>query len=140
VNATVPPPESIVGSKLAPFAALPFGSTLISVVVGVHEATVTQVLRTNMSLDAFVSFLTKLFEIEANATISPFVSVEGPDVMTLGVPAAHVAVVPQIPFAAWEPSGARSSMIGNPTVAVGFTANTTIFEVPPPGAALKTCT
>lgn len=140
VNATFPPPESIVGSKLAPFAALPFGSTLISVVDGVHEATVTQVVRTNTSLDAFVSFLTKLFEIEANATTSPFISVEGPDVMTSGVPVAHRVVVPQIPFVACEPSGAKSSIVGSPFVAVGFTANTTIFEVPPPGAALKTCT
>jgi hypothetical protein len=140
VNATVPPPPSIVGSKLGPFAALPFGSTLISVFDGVHDATVRHVLRTNISLDAFESFVTKLFEIDANATICPFVSVEGPDIITLGVPFAHSAFVPQIPFIACVPSGAKSTMIGSPFVMVGFTANTTIFEVHPPGAALKTCT
>jgi hypothetical protein len=138
VNATSPPDEAIVGSQLGPFAALPFGSTLINVFEGVHEATVTHVLRTNTSLEAFVSFFTKLFEMEANATISPFMFVEGPDVMASGVPFAHVEVVPQIPFSACEPSGAKSSMIGSPFVAVGFTENTAIFEVPPPGAALNT--
>lgn len=118
---------------------LPFGSTLINVLEGVHEATVTQVLRTNTSLDAFVSFATRLLEIDANATICPFISVDGPAVMTSGIPFAHVEFVPQIPFSACEPSGARSSMIGNPFVAVAFTENTTMLEVPPPGAALKTC-
>ena len=138
VNATSPPDEAIVGSQLGPFAVLPLGSTLINVFEGVHEATVTHVLRTNTSLEAFVSFATKLFEIEANATISPFMFVEGPDVMASGVPFAHVEAVPQIPFSACEPSGAKSSMIGSPFAAVGFTENTTIFEVPPPGAALNT--
>jgi hypothetical protein len=78
--------------------------------------------------------------MEANATDSPFVLVDGPDVMTSGVPLAHVEAVPQIPFSAWAPSGAKSSMIGSPFVVVGFTENTTIFEVPPPGVALNTCT
>jgi len=140
VNATVPPAESIVGSELGPFAALPFGSTLISVFEGLQEETVRHVLRTNTSLDAFISVVTRLFEIEAKAIICPFKSVEGPDVMTLGVPFAHAASVPQIPFIACEPSGAKSIMIGSPFVMVGFTASTTIFEVPPPGAALNTCT
>ena len=139
VKATSPPEEAIVGSQLGPFAVLPLGSTLINVFEGVHEATVTHVLRTNTSLDAFVSFATKLFEIEANATIWPFIFVEGPDVIELGVPLSHVALVPQIPFSACEPSGAKSSMIGSPFVAVGFTENTTMLEVPPPGAALNTC-
>lgn len=138
VNATSPPDNAIVGSQLGPFAVLPFGSTLINVFEGVHEATVTHVLRTNTSLEAFVSFFTKLFEMEANATISPFMFVEGPDVMASGVPFAHVELVPQIPFSACAPSGAKSNMIGSPFVAVGFTENTTIFEVPPPGAALNT--
>lgn len=138
VNATFPPDEAIVGSQLGPFAVLPFGSTLINVFEGVHEATVTHVLRTNTSLDAFVSLVTKLFEMEANATISPFILVDGPDVMASGVPFAHVEFVPQIPFSACEPSGAKSSIIGSPFVAVGFTENTTILEVPPPGAALNT--
>jgi hypothetical protein len=139
VNATSAPDKAMVGSQLGPFAVLPFGSTLINVFEGVHEATVTQVLRTNMSLEAFVSFFTKLLEMDANATISPFILVDGPDVMTSGVPFAHVEVVPQIPFSACEPSGAKSSMIGSPFVAVGFTENATILEVPPPGAALNTC-
>ena len=133
------PDEAIVGSQLGPFAVLPLGSTLINVFDGVQEATVTHVLRTNTSLDAFVSLVTKLFEMEANATISPFILVDGPAVMMSGVPFAHVEFVPQIPFSACEPSGAKSSMIGSPFVAVGFTENTTIFEVPPPGAALDTC-
>jgi hypothetical protein len=139
VNATFAPDEEIVGSQLGPFAVLPLGSTLINVFEGVHDATVTQVARTKTSLEAFVSFFTKLFEMEANATISPFVFVEGPDVIASGVPFAHVEAVPQIPFSACEPSGAKSSMIGSPFVAVGFTENTTIFEVPPPGAVLNTC-
>lgn len=139
VKATSTPDEAIVGSQLGPFAVLPFGSTLINVLEGVHEATVTHVLRTNTSLDAFMSFATKLFEIEANTTISPFIFVEGPDVIELGVPLSHMALVPQIPFSACVPSGAKSSMIGSPWVAVGFTENTAIFEVPPPGAALNTC-
>ena len=139
VKATSSPDEAIVGSQLGPFAVLPLGSTLINVFDGVQEATVTHVLRTNTSLDAFVSLVTKLFEMEANATISPFVLVDGPAVMTSGVPFAHVEFVPQIPFSACEPSGAKSSMIGSPFVAVGFTEKTTILEVPPPGAALDTC-
>lgn len=139
VKATSSPDEAIVGSQLGPFAMLPFGSTLINVFEGVHEATVTHVLRTNTSLDAFVSLATRLFEIEANATISPFILVEGPEVVASGVPFAHVEFVPQIPFSACVPSGAKSSMIGSPLVAVGFTENTAIFEVPPPGAALNTC-
>ena len=139
VKATLLPDEAIVGSQLGPFAVLPFGSTLINVFDGVQEATVTHVLRTNTSLDAFVSFATRLFEIEANATICPFILVDGPDVMTSGIPFAHVEFVPQIPFCACEPSGARSSMIGSPFVVVGFTENTTMLEVPPPGAALNTC-
>lgn len=139
VKATSPPDEAIVGSQLGPSAVLPLGSTLINVFEGVHEATVTQVVRTKTSLEAFVSFFTKLFEMEANATISPFILVDGPDVVASGVPLAHVEFVPQIPFSACEPSGAKSSMIGSPFVAVGFAENTTIFEVPPPGAALNTC-
>jgi hypothetical protein len=140
VKATLSPVEAIVGSQLGPFAALPFGSTLTNVFDGVQDAEVTQVVRTKTSLEAFVSFFTKLFEMEANATDSPFVLVDGPDVMTSGVPLAHVAAVPQIPFSAWSPSGAKSSMIGSPFVVVGFTEKTTIFEVPPPGVALNTCT
>src|SRR5262249_24933946 len=54
VKATLAPPEAIVGSQLGPFAVFPLGSTLTSVFVGVQEATVTQVLRTNTSLEAFV--------------------------------------------------------------------------------------
>ena len=139
VKATSPPDEEIVGSQLGPLAVLPFGSTLTSVFDGEHDATVRHVLRTNTSLEAFVSFFTKLLEMDANATIPPFVSVDGPDVMASGVPFAHVELVPQIPFSACEPSGAKSSITGSPCVVVGFTENTTIFEVPPPGAALNTC-
>ena len=140
VNATVPPEEAIVGSQLGPFAAFPLGSTLTRTFDGVQEPTVTHVLRTNTSLDAFVSVVTKLFDTDANATIEPVIFVEGPAVMAFGVPFAHIEVVPQIPFIACEPSGARSKMMGSPLVKVGFTANVRIFEVPPPGAALKTCT
>lgn len=140
VNATSSPDEAIVGSQLGPFAALPFGSRLTNVLEGVQDAEVTQVVRTKTSLDPFVSFFIKLFEMEANATISPFILVDGPDVVASGVPLAHVEAVPQIPFSAWSPSGAKSSMIGSPFVTVGFTANTTILEVPPPGVALNTCT
>jgi hypothetical protein len=140
VNATVALDEAIVGSQLGPFAAFPLGSTLTRLFDGVQEPTVTHVVRTNTSLEAFVSVVTKLFDIEANATIDPFVFVEGPAVTASGVPFAHIAAVPQIPFIACEPSGARSNMMGSPFVKVGFTANVRMFDVPPPGAALKTCT
>lgn len=140
VNATLALDEEIVGSQLGPFAAFPFGSTLTRLFDGVQEPTVTHVVRTKISLDAFVSVVTKLFDIDANATIVPVILVEGPEVMTLGVPFAHIEAVPQIPFMACEPSGARSKMIGSPFVKVGFTENTTMFDVPPPGAELKTCT
>jgi hypothetical protein len=140
VNATVPPEEAIVGSQLGPFAAFPFGSTLTRLFDGVQEPAVTHVVRINTSLDAFVSVVTKLFDIAANATIDPVILVEGPDVVTPGVLFAHIEAVPQIPFIACEPSGARSKMIGSPVVKVGFTENTTMFDVPPPGAELKTCT
>lgn len=139
VNATSPPDEEIVGSQLGPFAEFPFGSTLATVFEGTQEV-FRHVLRTNTSLDAFVSFVAKLFDIDANATVTPVMSVEGPAVMSSGVPLAHIEVVPQIPFAACEPSRAKSNMIGSPFVAVGSTANTTMFDVPPPGAELKTCT
>jgi hypothetical protein len=124
VNATVAPPESIVGSQLGPFAEFPFGSTLTSAFAGVQLALPRHVLRTKTLLKPFVSVVTRLLEIEANATIPPLLLVEGPAVMELGVPVAHMASVPQIPFAACEPSGAKSRMIGNPTDAVGFTAKT----------------
>jgi hypothetical protein len=107
---------------------------------GVQEPTPTHVLRTNTSLDAFVSVVTKLFDIDANATIVPAIFVEGPAVIALGVPFAHIEAVPQIPLIACEPSGAKSKIIGSPFVKVGFTANTAIFDVPPPGVELKTCT
>lgn len=138
VNATVAPPESIVGSELAPFAAFPFGSVLTSVVVGVHAAISTQVVRTKISLAAFVSVITRLFEIDAYATVLPWLSVEGPAVLMFGVPVEHVAVVPQIPFAAWSPSGAMSSISGSPIDVVGFTGNAKIFDAPPPGVGLNT--
>ena len=134
-----PPDEAITGSQLGPFAAFPFGSTLIRVFEGTHVL-FTHVVRTNTSLDALMSFVTKLFDIDANATIDPDVFVEGPAVIASGVPFAHIEVVPQIPFIACEPSGAKSKMIGSPCAVVASTANTAIFEVPPPGAALKTCT
>lgn len=140
VNATVPFDEAIVGSQLGPFAAFPFGSTLTRTFDGVQEPTVKHVVRTNTSLDAFVSVVTKLFDTDANATIDPVIFVEGPDVITSGVPFAHIEAVPQIPFIACEPSGAKSKIIGSPVVKVGFTENTAIFDVPPPGAELKTCT
>lgn len=139
VNAMSPPVEAIAGSQLGPFAAFPFGSTLTNVFEGMHVL-FKHVLRTNTSLDAFVSVVTKLFDIDANATIVPAAFVEGPAVIASGVPLAHVEVVPQIPFIACEPSGAKSKMIGSPFAVVGSTANTPIFDVPPPGAALKTCT
>src|SRR5579864_118388 len=100
VNATLPPEDAIVGSQLGPFAAFPFGSTLTRLFDGVQEATVTHVVRTNTSLDAFVSVVTRLFDIDAYATIAPVMSVEGPAVITSGVPLAHIEAVPQIPFIA----------------------------------------
>ena len=139
VNATSPPAESIVGSQLGPFAGPPFGSTLTSTLEGMHDAVMHE-LRTKMSAAPFVSLVTKLLEMEANAICCPFVSVEGPEVVTFGgVAPVHSAIVPQIPFSACDASGAKSKIIGSPTEAVGFTANTAIFEVPPPGDALKTC-
>jgi hypothetical protein len=138
VNATVEPPESIVGSELAPLAEFPLTSVVTSVVVGVQEAFPKQVVRTNTSLAAFVSFFTRLFEIAANATALAVLLVEGPAVAVSGVPVAHIDVVPQIPFAACDPSGARSRITGSPSDVVGLTANSAIFEVPPPGAELNT--
>jgi len=111
---------------------------LTSVVVGVQETTTTHVVRTKMSLAAFVSVVTRLFEMDAYATVLPWLSVEGPAVLMFGVPVEHVAVVPQIPFAAWSPSGARSRISGSPSDVVGFTGKAKIFDVPPPGVGLNT--
>jgi hypothetical protein len=140
VNATVVPPVSIEGSELAPFAAFPFGSVLSSVVAGVHEAVPRHVVRTKMSLEAFVSLAARLFDIDANATTLPVLLVDGPAVVTFGTPFAHVALVPQIPFTACDPSAVRSRITGSPSAAVGFTGSTAMFDVPPPGEALNTCT
>ena len=49
-------------------------------------------------------------------------------------------VAPQIPLSAWLPSRARSTSVGSPNKFVGLTANITIFDVPPPGAGVTTCT
>jgi hypothetical protein len=135
------PALSSEGSELGPSAATPFSPTLTVEVLGVHvlELVVAarQVLRRKMSLKPFVWFVTRLVELEAKATKFPVWLTDGPAVVRVGVP-EHVA--PQIPLFAGVPSGARSTITGRPAKSVGFTANVSVLEVPPPGTGLTTCT
>jgi hypothetical protein len=91
-----------------------------------------------MPLKPVVGFASKFVEFEAKATSSPVCVAAGPAVERVGIVPEQVA--PQIPLSAWLPSRARSTSIGSPNKFVGFTANITIFDVPPPGAGLTTCT
>ena len=84
-----------------------------------------------MSLFVFALIETRLLEIEAKATKSPLLLVEGPAVVDVGVPLEQV--VPHTPLLASIPFGARSKIMGSPTVVVGFTERVRMFEIPPPG-------
>ena len=142
VNAASFAPALRLGSELPPLAGLPFGSVLIGALTGVHDATFTQVLRTKTTPPLFGSFVTKLFETDEKATNCPVVLVEGPTVASVSpsVPFVQFNIPPQIPAFACEPSGARSKSTGNPSRAVGFTARVSVFDVPPPGVEVTTCT
>ena len=90
-----------------------------------------------MPLKPVVGFASRFVELEAKATSSPVCVAAGPAVERVGIVPEQVA--PQIPLSAWLPSRARSTSVGSPNKFVGFTANITIFDVPPPGAGLTTC-
>lgn len=131
------------GSELEPSAATPLGVRLTSEVLGVQDEAdvVTElrhVLRRKILLKPVVGFASRLVEFDAKATNSPVAVAAGPAVEKVGIVPEQVA--PQIPLSAWLPSRARSTIIGNPNKFVGFTANVTMFDVPPPGAGLTTCT
>lgn len=131
------------GSELEPLGAAPLGVRLTSEVLGVQLELVVavearHVLRTKMPLTPVVGFARRFVELEAKATSWPVCVAAGPAVESVGIVPEQVA--PQIPLSAWLPSRARSTSIGSPNKFVGFTANVTIFDVPPPGAGLTTCT
>lgn len=131
------------GSELEPLGAAPLGVRLTSEVLGVQLEPVAvvearHVLRTKMPLKPVVGFASRFVELEAKATSWPVCVAAGPAVERVGIVPEQVA--PQIPLSAWLPSRARSTITGSPNKLVGFTANVTTFEVPPPGAGLTTCT
>lgn len=131
------------GSELEPLGAAPLGVRLTSEVLGVQLALVVvvearHVLRMKMPLKPVVGFARRFVESEAKATTWPVAVAAGPAVERVGIVPEQVA--PQIPLSAWLPSRARSTITGSPNRFVGFTANGTIFDVPPPGAGLTTWT
>ena len=87
-------PLSIEGSELEPFEGLLFGPRLTTVVVGVQELEVKQVVRANISLPVFTCFCSKFVEVEAKTTTEPFELIPGPAVFNVGVVDAQL---PQMP-------------------------------------------
>ena len=131
------PPLSRVGSELAPSATAPLGARLTSVVLGEHvevpplvTVLLKHVSRRKMPLEVFTGLVTRLVEVEANATNSPVWLTDGPAVARVGVPPTQVA--PQIPVLACVASGARSTIKGRPPNSLPFTAKVSGLEVPPP--------
>ncbi len=132
------------GSELGPSGATPLGVRLTSDVLGVQVTVddtlvvARHVFRRKILLIPVVGFASRLVELEAKATSSPVCVAAGPAVERVGIVPEQVG--PQTPFSAWLPSRARSTSIGSPNKFVGLTAKVTMFDVPPPGAGLTTCT
>src|ERR1700690_2288195 len=138
VKATCAPVASTVGSELAPLAALPLGSELTTAVTGTQLASAKQVLRRYTSGSVFTSVCTRLRDTAANATYCPELLVDGPEVEVVRprLPLAQLAVPPQMPLIACEPSAARSTSTGNPSKCVGLMEYVRMLDVPPPGGLL----
>lgn len=146
--ATSSPPLSSEGSELGPFAGLPPVPFVIRVVAGVQPLVLEVVLarhelRKKIPLVPFVRFCSvtvesRFVELDAKTTDSPVRLADGPAVVKVGTPLVHG--VPQTPLFACAPEGAISKSTGSPAESEGFTAKVSVFDVPPPGPGLKTCT